>query len=125
MLTDNHPFLLPDHIGKELTAKLRTLADDLDRIRVGQAPNDREYREAPLIGGWRTIFDPTGLRLTGQVLDHPRIRAGVAMTSQLWAADPSGLWVRTLSRFYRLGAPAGVIDEDPDDDAVEGNIRDV
>jgi hypothetical protein len=24
----------------------------------------------------------------------------------LWAADPDGRWIRTTSRFYRLGEPA-------------------
>jgi hypothetical protein len=28
------------------------------------------------------------------------------MTTALWFADPDGSWVRTLSRFYRLGPPA-------------------
>jgi hypothetical protein len=32
------------------------------------------------------------------------------MTTALWWADPDGTWVRSLSRFYRLGHPA-----DPDD----------
>jgi hypothetical protein len=27
------------------------------------------------------------------------------LISQLWAADSNGRWVRTLSRFYRLGKP--------------------
>jgi hypothetical protein len=32
------------------------------------------------------------------------LRAGEIMTSQIWAADPNGRWVRTMSRYYRLGA---------------------
>jgi Family of unknown function (DUF6634) len=126
MLTDKYPFLLSDYIDDELIAKLRALADDLDRIRGRQAPTNRQYAEAPLITGWRIFIAPSGLRLTGQVSGHPRIRAGLAVTTQLWAADASGRWVRTLSRFYRLGAPAAEIDSDPDhNDSFEGNIRDV
>jgi hypothetical protein len=32
------------------------------------------------------------------------LRDGASMTSQLWAADSDGRWIRSLTRFYRLGA---------------------
>jgi hypothetical protein len=104
MLTDDFPFLLPEHVGGDLPAKLWSLADDLDRVCANNAPNVADLTEAPLIVGWRTVLSPVGLRLVGHVTEHPLLGARVAMTSQLWAADPAGQWVRTLSRFYRLGA---------------------
>jgi hypothetical protein len=106
MLIHQYPFLLPERIEDGLSAKLRALADDLDLIRSAKAPTERQYDEAPLIRDWSTALDPTGLRLVGHVADHPGIRSGLAMTSQLWTADRSDRWVRTLSRFYRLGRPS-------------------
>jgi hypothetical protein len=44
MLTDNFRFLLPRHIEPDLAAKLRALADDLERIASGTAPTiGRQY----------------------------------------------------------------------------------
>ena len=63
-----------------------------------------DLAQAPLIVDWRTIFSPLGLRLVGSVTDHPLLGHRTAITSQVWAADPTGQWIRTLSRFYRLGA---------------------
>jgi hypothetical protein len=105
MLTDDFRFLLPHHIEPDLAKKLRTLADDLERIRVGGAPVATDLSEAPLIVDWRPVISPLGLRLTGFVAGHPRLGNTRAMTSQVWAAGPDGAWIRTLSRFYRLGLP--------------------
>jgi hypothetical protein len=104
MLTDDFPFLLPEHVGGDLPAKLRSLADDLDRVWVDVAPTAADLAAAPLIDGWRTALSPVGLRLVGYVTDHPLLGDRAAKTSQIWAADPAGQWIRTLSRFYRLGA---------------------
>ena len=49
---------------------------------------------------------PLGLQLIGHVSGHPQLGDTMAATSPLWFADPNGTWVRTLSRFYRLGTPA-------------------
>jgi hypothetical protein len=103
MLTDDFPFLLPEHAGGDLTAKLRNLAADLDRVCAGVSPGVADLAEAPVIVGWRTVLSPVGLRLVGYVMDHPILGDRAAMTSQIWAADPAGQWIRTLSRFYRLG----------------------
>ena len=109
MLTDAFPFLLPEHVGTALPERLRSLAGDLERIRLGTGPRPDECAHAPLITDWRTVLSPLGLRLMGSVTDHPVLGNRTAMTSQVWAAGPEGRWIRTLTRFYRLGAasPAG------------------
>jgi hypothetical protein len=105
MLTDDFPFLLSKHIDGHLTARLRSLADDLDRVRAGSAPSFTDLAQAPMIADWRTVLTPMGLRLAGSVTGHPRFGNRAAITTQLWAADSQERWVRTLSRFYHL-APA-------------------
>jgi hypothetical protein len=104
MLTDDFPFLLLSNGSGNLAARLRALADDLVRIETGAGPEADELASAPLITGWRTVLSPHGLRLLGSVTGHPIVRDGAAMTSQLWAADPNERWVRSVTRFYRLGA---------------------
>jgi hypothetical protein len=105
MLTTDFPFLLPGHIEAAMPAKLRRLAADLERIRSGDGPTEAELASAPIIVGWHSALTPVGLRLVGSVTGHPRLGNTAAMTSQLWAADAGGTWIRALSRFYRLGAP--------------------
>ena len=112
MLTDNFPFLLARHLEPDLAAKLRMLADDLERIAAGTAPTAAELAEAPVMLEWRCALSPVGLRLIGRVSGHPRLGDTDAMTSQLWAAASDGTWIRTLSRFYRLAEPYR--DDDPD-----------
>jgi hypothetical protein len=103
MLTDDFPFLLPRHVEPDLAAKLRMLADDLERIAAATAPTAAELANAPLLVDWRCVLSAAGLRLLGRVTGHPRLGDTDVMTSQLWAADSDGTWIRTLSRFYRLG----------------------
>lgn len=105
MLTTDFPFLLPCHIEAEMPVKLRDLAADLERIRSGEGPTEAELATAPLIVGWHSALTPVGLRLIGFVTGHPRLGNTAAMTAQIWAADAEGTWIRTLSRFYRLGVP--------------------
>lgn len=103
MLTEVFPFLLPENVGGSLPARLRDLADDLDRVRAGAAPREEDLARAPLIVDWHALLTPLGLRLIGFVTGHPLLGNRPAMTSQVWAADPGGRWIRTLTRFYRLG----------------------
>ena len=106
MLTKNFPFLLPCNVGNAIPATLRRLADDLDRLRAGTAPTAAELANAPLIVDWCCVLTPVGLSLAGFVAGHPMLGNRTARTSQLWAADAGGRWVRTLSRYYRLGISA-------------------
>jgi hypothetical protein len=105
MLTTNFLFLLPRHIEAAMPAKLRELAADIEHIHSGEGPTRVELASAPLIVGWHSALTPVGLRLIGFVAGHPRLGNTAAMMSQIWAADAEGTWIRTLSRFYRLGVP--------------------
>jgi hypothetical protein len=106
MLTEVFPFLLPRNIERGVPALLRSLAADLEGIRDGVAPGASVLADAPLIVEWHATLTPVGLRLAGFVAGHPLLGNRPAMTSQVWVADPAGKWVRTLSRFYKLGIPA-------------------
>jgi hypothetical protein len=106
MLTEVFPFLLPRNIEHDLSARLRSLAADLDEIRRGAAPGADVLADSPLIVEWHAALTPLGLRLVGFVAGHPLVGNRPAMTSQVWVVDPAGKWVRTLNRFYKLGIPA-------------------
>lgn len=106
MLTEAFPYLHPRAVGNTLPTRLRSLADDLDRIHAGEGPSPEELASAPSIVDWRCVVTSAGLRLDGFVSGHPRLGEGRTFTSQLWAADPDGRWIRTLSRFYVLGRPS-------------------
>jgi hypothetical protein len=99
--------LSPEAMTPALTAKLRRLAVDLDRIATAAAPTAAELAQAPLLVDWRIVLGLTGLALTGFAAGHPRLGSRPIVTSQLWTLDPQLRWARTLSRFYRLGVPDG------------------
>ncbi len=129
MPTTAFPFLLPHHIERDLPAKLRALADDLEDIRTGTGPAASDITTAPLLVDWRGVLTATGLRLAGFAAGHPRLGNRPVLTSQIWAADAHSRWVRTLSRYYRLGVPAGAHlsasqDESADHDAASGDRHD-
>jgi hypothetical protein len=113
----HHPMIVrmlaPSAITAELTACLRGLADDLDRIAAGHAPTPADLDHAPLLVDWRLTLTWNGFCLTGFAAGHPRLGARTIVTSHLWALDPERRWARTLSRFYRLGVP--------DDAAIPGD----
>jgi Family of unknown function (DUF6634) len=98
--------LSPDAVTPSLTAKLRHLANDLDRIADKAAPAAAELLQAPLLVDWRLALGLSGLALTGFAAGHPLLGSKKIVTSPLWVLDPQLRWARTLSRFYRLGVPA-------------------
>jgi hypothetical protein len=99
--------LAPDAITPDLTARLRALADDLDRIAQGDAPTAADLARAPLLVDWRFMLSWAGVGLVGFAAGHPLLGAKTIATSPLWVLDPALRWARTLSRFYKLGVPAG------------------
>lgn len=99
--------LAPNAVTPDLTARLRHLADDLDRIAGGAAPTAADLAHAPLLVDWRMLLTWHGLSLAGFVAGHPLLGTKTIATSPLWVLDLKLRWARTLSRFYRLGVPAG------------------
>jgi hypothetical protein len=110
MLTRRFPFLDPAHITPDLARRLRALADDCDRFELGRPVSSLLLQKAQLLEDWVPAATPQGVQLIGHVTGHPQLGDRAIATSPVWFADPDGAWVRTLSRFYRLGPPL-----DPDD----------
>lgn len=105
MLTRLFPFLHPAHMTPDLAVRLRTLADDCNRVERGRAVSPNMLQKAPLLTDWIPAVTPGGVKLIGPVTGHPRLGDWTATTTALWFADPDGAWARSLSRFYRLGRP--------------------
>ena len=106
-MTVDLTLLSPGAVTPALTAKLRSLAHDLDRIAIAAAPTAAELAKAPLLVDWKIVLTLSGLVLTGFAAGHPLLGARAIVTSPLWVLDPESRWARTLSRFYRLGVPKG------------------
>ena len=107
MLTKMFPFLDPAHITPGLTRRLRALADDCARLRLEYPVSPTLLQSAPLLEEWTPAMTPRGVVLVGLVSGHPIHGDRSVISSPVWFADPDGNWIRTLSRFYRLGLPAG------------------
>ena len=111
MLTKQFPFLDPAAITIDLAERLHKLADDCAILaQYGTAPRS-QLRTAPLLDRYLPVITSQGVRLIGHVSDHPVLGSRQVITSQLWFADPDRQWLRTLSRYYRLGAPASSNDD--------------
>jgi hypothetical protein len=107
MLTKMFPFLDPAHITLDLTRQLRTLADDCARLGLEYPVSPTMLQSAPLLEEWTPAMTPRGVVLVGLAGGHPVHGDRLVTSSPVWFADRDGNWVRTLSRFYRLGLPAG------------------
>jgi hypothetical protein len=95
----------------EQIAKLKRLIADLERLRVGKifAP---ALIASPVLDNWRHGFRKVSC-LEGVVEGHPSLPDGhVVSTSEIWAHfhDDEEHFVRTLNRWYRLGARGNIVD---------------
>ena len=83
------------------------LARVMIAIRAAEArPTVAEIAEAPLLAGWRVLISPQGSPVIwGQVSGHPRLGDTMISTSRLIAINQSAGWARSISRWFRLGAP--------------------
>lgn len=108
MLTKSFAFLDPSHLTPELIDRIRSLADACTDFRINGAVPEALLQSAPRLDAYFPVVTPQGLRLIGEVSGHPLLpgQGRRIITSQLWFADPKERWVRTLSRFYRLGRAA-------------------
>jgi hypothetical protein len=113
MLTRLFPFLDPAYISPNLSRRLHLLADDCERLRSGRGVPARLLDQAPLLRDWVPVWTRSDLHLAGYAQGHPLLGDRAIITSPLWWADPEGQWVRSLSRFYRLGPPADAKDVHP------------
>lgn len=93
-----------------LSANLRVLADDLDRISAGHAPTAMDLANAPLLVEWEPKLTPAQEpAIRGVVHGHPAIPDGETLRAEILAVDPDLSWIRTWTGFFRLAQQAGQI----------------
>lgn len=82
------------------------ILDALDEAERGPGPDD--MADAPLIENW-WIEDIMGaLRARGDLSGHPTICDPHVTTSAIFGFNAAAGWMRTQSRFYRLGLPLAI-----------------
>jgi hypothetical protein len=92
----------PHHLDS-LIRELNLLTNDLRTLSAGGEPSAEELRACPLLDQWTYGFLPAAC-LVGAVYGHPTLGTRPTVhTSEVVFIDPSRRWVRTSSRFYRLG----------------------
>lgn len=82
--------------------KLRTLADDLERIAAGHIPSDAELGSAARLSLYELVKRPV-LSLYGLNEFHPNLVGDTVQTTQIWVLNEEQGWARTYSRYYKLG----------------------
>lgn len=93
------------HVHRDVE-RFRKLAYDLQRVGAGASPTPEELEAAPLIENWTFMARPAPV-LIGRITGHPLLsnQSLLSVTSDVWIdGSPCG-WVRTFSRYYRLGSP--------------------
>lgn len=91
----------PDHTA----ARLQRLSDDFRKFRTPEY--FQSLTPETTLSKWAlTPVVTFGLR--GEVAGHPELRDGPIETSQLFFIDQKLGLARTLSRWYRLGAPLDI-----------------
>jgi hypothetical protein len=88
--------------------RFESLRDDFMLAAKGELPSGLSYKDAPFIEGW-AIVHMTVPCLVGYVSGHPVLpgdRRTIA-TSQAWLMSSDHDWLRTQSRWYRLGRRGG------------------
>lgn len=68
-------------------------------------PSDEVLASAPFLDGWWIIQAGHFLRARGQVDGHPSIDDPYVTTSPIMGLNATEGWMRTRSRYYRLGTP--------------------
>lgn len=87
--------------------KLEALAHDLRRMLRGDGPSSGELDTAPLISSWIAV-DREVPALVGKVGNHPILHGSrTVQTSEVVVWNVHKGWVRTSSRYYKLGEVFG------------------
>lgn len=81
-------------------ALLRAI-DDAER-----GPDESDLFEAPMLSRWWLEPDHVLLRAVGECTGHPLISDPYVKTSPILDLDVAAGWLRSRSRWYRLGPPA-------------------
>lgn len=111
----------------ELRARKDALDVDLDRLQRGEPPSEAELADAPFLDQWRYVAYPGGgpgagaICAHGIVSRHPRLPSGPCWTSPIVAVGES--WIRTHSRFYKMGQPHQPTAEIPDEIALTLGLK--
>lgn len=93
-------------IPKDQYDRLKHMIADLVRLQDGYVPTDADLAGAPVLEGWMWVEVRGHPCLAGVVMGHPKIVDGHrCVTSTVMAIANDERWVRTVSRFYRLGRP--------------------
>ncbi|WP_128292297.1 DUF6634 family protein [Afifella aestuarii] len=103
MLILDHDGLGP-HAARDV-ARMEALAADLRALHEGRIPTPQDLSDAPVINHWAFVTISTSA-LMGHVVGHPLLGTREVLTSAVWVAAPDFGFVRTLSRYYRLGRAA-------------------
>lgn len=87
---------------------LSALVADMAAIQGGVSPERLSNGEAPVLDCW-VMTQRSVPCLAGLSSGHPRLvgNGRPITTSDLWLLSDDRTWARTLSRWYRLGRPAG------------------
>jgi len=85
-----------------------TLVADMEALRRGVTPEVLAGGIFPVLENWKITHRAIPC-LVGESFGHPRLVGSgrPVMTSDLWLMSDDDSWARTLSRWYRLGRPAG------------------
>ena len=97
---------LPDRIYPHVDSLVsrRTRSTTRPSRRHRGRPLRRRLSAAPRLDSWIVLQEATGrLALTGDVTGHPILGTAEIVTSRLFGIDASAGWVRTFSRWSRLG----------------------
>jgi hypothetical protein len=90
----------------------RKLLQDIEAFTCGEVPNPLEIMRAAKLENWESLVRRRGkefvMTIRGDVYRHPEIDDGqnIQTPAVAWF-DRRDRWVRTTTRLYVLGQPAG------------------
>ena len=92
------------YTDEELKEREQRLISDLKKLEGGWIPTLSDLDDAPFLDCWTVHIDGPGLMyFAGECVGHPRIRDGYMTTSYVVAGSIEDGWIRTASRFFRIG----------------------